>query len=63
LEILRSARPESFQAIDKLVKNNGGDINRLKYVPGMVQNGQFAAILDADSGEVVDTLVIDPWVK
>ena len=63
LEILRSARPESLQAIDKLVKNNGGDINRLKYVPGMVQNGQFAAILDADSGEVVDTLVIDPWVK
>jgi hypothetical protein len=29
----------------------------------MVQNGQFAAILDADSGEVIDTLVIDPWVK
>jgi hypothetical protein len=63
LETLRSARPESLQAIDKLVKNNGGDINRLKYVPGMVQNGQFAAILDADSGEVIDTLVIDPWVK
>jgi signal transduction histidine kinase len=63
LETLRSARPESLQAIDKLVKNNGGDINRLKYVPGMAQNGQFAAILDADSGEVIDTLVIDPWVK
>ena len=63
LETLRSVRPESLQAIDKLVKNNGGDINRLKYVPGMVQNGQFAAILDAESGEVIDTLVIDPWVK
>lgn len=63
LETLRSARPESLQAIDKLVKNNGGDINRLKYVPGMAQNGQFAAILNADSGEVIDTLVIDPWVK
>jgi len=63
LETLRSARPESLQAIDKLVIKNGGDINRLKYVPGMVQNGQFAAILDADSGEVIDTLVIDPWVK
>ena len=63
LETLRSARPESLQAIDKLVNNNGGDINHLKYVPGMVQNGQFAAILDANSGEVIDTLVIDPWVK
>lgn len=63
LETLRSARPESLQAIDKLIKNNGGNINRLKYIPGMLQNGQFAAILDADSGEVIDTLVIDPWVK
>ena len=63
LETLRSARSGSLQAIDKLVKNNGGDIKRLKYVPGTAQNGQFAAILDADSGEVVDTLVIDPWVN
>lgn len=63
LETLRNARPESLQAIDKLIKNNGGNINRLKYIPGMLQNGQFAAILDADSGEVIDTLVIDPWVK
>ena len=63
LETLRSARPEFLQTIDKLVKNNGGDINRLKYVPGMVQNGQFAAILDAESGEVIDTQVIDPWVN
>lgn len=63
LAMLRSARPESSQAIDKLVNNNGGDIKQLKYVPGMVQNGQFAAILDADSGEVIDTLVINPWVN
>jgi hypothetical protein len=60
---LRNARPESIDAIDKLVKNNGGDITQLKFVPGMVGDGQFAAILDADSGEVVDTLVIDSWVN
>lgn len=63
LEQLRNARPESIDAIDKLVKNNGGDITQMKFVPGMVKDGQFAAILDADSGEVVDTLVIDAWVN
>lgn len=60
---LRSVRPESLNAIDKLVKNNGGDIKRLNFVPVMMQNGQFAVILDADSGEVIDSLVIDPWIN
>jgi len=60
---LRNARPESVSAIEKLVKNNGGDIKRLNFVPAMMQNGQFAAILDADNGEVIDRLVIDPWVN
>ena len=59
---LRSVRPESVNAIDKLVKNNGGDITQLKFAPAKVRHAQFAAILDAHSGEVVATLAIDPWV-
>ena len=62
LEELRLARPESVKAIDKLVNKNGGDITRLKFVPGIVQDAQFAAILDAGSGEVIDTLTIDAWL-
>ena len=60
---LRSARPEYVGVIDKLVKNHGDDIDHLNFVPAMMQNGQFAVILDADSGEVIDSLVIDPWVN
>ena len=60
---LREARPESVAAIDKLVKNNGADIAALNYVPAMLPNGEFAAILDARSGELIDALVIDPWVN
>ncbi len=63
LEDLRVARPDSFSEIDKLVKNHGGDINQLKFVPALPANGQFAVILDANTGDVVDTLMIDPWLN
>jgi hypothetical protein len=63
LEDLRNARPESFSAIDQLVDKSGGDIGLLRFVPALLTNGQFAVILDANSGEVVDTLMIDPWLR
>ena len=60
---LRDARPQSVSGIDKVVRNNGADITALNYVPATLPNGEFAAILDAHSGELIDTLVIDPWVN
>jgi hypothetical protein len=62
LSKLRMKRPDSAADIDALVQKHGGDINRLNFVPGQHQNGQFAAILDADSGDVIDSLVIDAWI-
>jgi hypothetical protein len=59
---LRIARPEAVEEIDKLVKTNGGDINILEFVPALLSNGHFTVILDADSGDVLDTSMIDPWV-
>ena len=59
---LRDARPDSVKAIDRLVKNHGGNIDQLAFVPGLLKNGQFAAIVDSQSGAVVDTLKIDPWL-
>ena len=60
---LRDARPESIVAIDKLVKNQGGDISQLGFVPAMTNYGQFAAILNTSDGEVVATLMVDPWLN
>ena len=60
---LRDARPDSREAIDKVVKNHGGDITLLNFVPALQKDGQFTAILDAQSGDVIETLMIDPWVK
>ena len=63
LEDLRNARPESLSAINQLLDESGGDIDQLRFVPALLPNGQFAVILDANSGEFVDTLMVDPWVK
>ena len=59
---LRDARPDASGAIDKVVKNHGGDITLLKFVPALQKDWQFSVILDAQSGDVIDTLMIDPWV-
>lgn len=62
LNELRSMRPESVTAIDRLVKKHGAEISDLNFVPVLYKNGQFAAILDASSGAVVELLNIDPWI-
>lgn len=62
LNELRIMRPASVSAIDNLVQKNGGNIDELSFVPGLHQNGEFAAILDAKSGEIVAGLMVDPWI-
>jgi hypothetical protein len=63
LLMLRNARPGSTVKIDNMVNKHGGDIVDLNFVPAMMHAGHFAAILDADSGELVDMLMIDPWLN
>ena len=62
LNELRIMRPESVSAIDRLVKKHSADISDLNFIPVLYKNGQFAAILDANSGAVVDLLKTDPWI-
>lgn len=63
LNELRIMRPGSVSAIDRLVQKNGGNIEDLNFVPGWHQNGEFAAVLDANSGKIVAKLIIDPWIE
>jgi len=59
---LRDNRPDSTDAIDRLVNRHGGDINRLRFVPALFRDGQFTVVIDAASGDVVDSLLISPWL-
>jgi hypothetical protein len=63
LDELRQARPDSTIEIDKLVQNHGNNIDQFRFVPALTKNGQFAVVLNAQGGNVVDTLVIDPWLN
>ena len=59
---LRNALQASEDVIDTLVRKHGGDINQFVFVPVQQKDGQFTAILQAGTGEFVDTLMIDPWI-
>jgi hypothetical protein len=59
---LRGARPDAAECIDTLVGDHGGDITQLRFVPGMMRGGQFAAVLDATSGELLGYVQTDPWL-
>jgi len=59
---LRGERPDSSANIDRLVNRHGGDIDRLRFVPALFRDAQFAVILDADNGDFVDALLINPWL-
>jgi len=59
---LRDNRPDEGDAIDRLVHLHGGNIERLRFVPALFRDGQFAVIIDADDGDVVDMLLTDPWL-
>lgn len=63
LDELRDARPDKINRIDQLVNHHGGEIDQLSFVPALIKDGQFAVILDAHSGDVIDTLQINPWLN
>ncbi len=63
LQALHEARPEASRAIDTLVQAHGGNLNNLKFVPGLINDGQFTVILDAQTGAVIDFLGINPWLE
>jgi hypothetical protein len=63
LSELRTMRPDSVATIDKLVEKHKTNINKLSFVPALFQQGEFAAILDSESGEFLTLTAIDPWIQ
>ncbi len=63
LQLLLDARPESAPMIEQFVAHNGGDINHLLFVPVTGNQGESTAIINAQDGRLLASLLIDPWVK
>jgi len=62
LAILRRARAQSAERIDRWVNDHGGDIDVLGFVPGLMHGLEFTVVMDRNSGAVVGELDVDPWV-
>ena len=63
LSELRQARPAAGADIDALVQNNGGDITKLQFVPGLIGDGSFTVVIDGGTGAIGGYLDTDPWIN
>jgi hypothetical protein len=63
LSDLLAARPEAAGCMEALASDLGVDVARLRFVPGIMSGGQFAAVLDGASGAVVGYVDTDPWLN
>ena len=59
---LSAARPESKECIDDLASGRDADIERLRFVPGMMGDGHFAVVLDGSNGEIAGYVNTNPWL-
>ena len=53
---------ESAAKIDRWVRSHGGDIAQFRFVPAWGRFGEFAAVLDAASGDYLGGIVTSPWL-
>ena len=63
LSALRSGRPESVAAIGALAQRLGVPEERLGFVPMVAKNRDVTMIVDATTGEPLEVLDVDPWVR
>ena len=53
--------PDRVAAIESIVRASGRAESALKYVPARAPNRDFAVVVDAGSGAIVDMTVAKPW--
>ncbi len=61
IESLRKNHPESAGILDRWISNHPSNTRKLAWVPIEAKNASLVMLLDADDGEVIQALPIDPW--
>ena len=62
LAALRAARPQSAAQIAALPAKLGVPEARIGFVPMIAKNRDVSAIVDAQTGALLDVLDVDPWI-
>lgn len=63
LAALRDARPDATSAIDAIVGRVGLPESRLGFVPMVAKNRDVSMIVDATTGEPLEVVDVDPWIR
>jgi hypothetical protein len=63
LTALSAARPESASAIAALAARFGSSEQRLGFVPMLAKNRDVSLVVDAATGEPLDVIAVDPWIR
>jgi hypothetical protein len=58
---LLAAKPEAETAITDLTEERGIDLSRLGYLPFVGRDESFTFVIDAETGEPIDIIDVNPW--
>ncbi|MEE8109386.1 MAG: TfpX/TfpZ family type IV pilin accessory protein [Gammaproteobacteria bacterium] len=62
LQELKDKRDSVAPQVDKIVASHGGDIDDLAFAPMIGKNGDFAIVLERNTGRLADAIAVDPWL-
>jgi len=63
LQELREKRGSVAGLVGKIVASHGGNIDDLAFAPMIGKNGDFAIVLERNTGRMVDAIAVDPWLE
>jgi hypothetical protein len=61
LDALRKLNPADSERIDAIVRESGGNADKLAFLSARAPNRDFAVIVDKSSGAIVDKVMLKPW--
>ena len=62
LQDLKIKRESVANLVDKIVAKHSGGIDDLAFAPIIGKNGDFAVVLERETGRLVDAIDVDPWL-
>ncbi len=62
LQELKTKRAPVADIVDKMVAKYSGGIDDLAFVPMIGKNGDFAVVLEKETGKLIDAIDVDPWL-
>ena len=60
---LKEQRPQAVADIDRAIQRSGLQESALVFVPIIGRNGDFAVIVERQTGRILDAVAVNPWLS